>query len=175
MNRPRDEHHAAQLQFVEQVGLFFEGYGLPPMAGRILGWLLICDPPQQSSRELAEVLDASKGSISTNTRMLLASGLVHRTTVAGRRGAFFEVGPNTWREMMEQELAAIRKMRALFDSGLRVLADAPPERRARLEDMNFVYDFIESEWSGLMDRVYEAREAHVRARVAAPKEDPCVD
>ena len=122
-----------------------------------------------------EVLDASKGSISTNTRMLLASGLVHRTTVAGRRGAFFEVGPNTWREMMEQELAAIRKMRALFDSGLRVLADAPPERRARLEDMNFVYDFIESEWSGLMDRVYEAREAHVRARVAAPKEDPCVD
>ena len=49
--RQQDQQH-----FVEEVGLLFEHAGLPRMAGRILGWLLICDPPHQSPGELAEVL-----------------------------------------------------------------------------------------------------------------------
>jgi len=37
-----------KLHFIEDIGLFFEQLGLPRMAGRILGVLLISDPPAQS-------------------------------------------------------------------------------------------------------------------------------
>ena len=53
-----------QQQFVEECGLYFEGIGLTRMAGRIIGWLLISDPPHQTQGDLVEVLQASKSSIS---------------------------------------------------------------------------------------------------------------
>ncbi|MCB9797630.1 MAG: MarR family transcriptional regulator [Alphaproteobacteria bacterium] len=174
MNLQRDEQHAAQLRFAEQMGLYFERYGLPPMGGRILGWLLLSDPPQQSSRDLVEVLNASKGSISTNTRMLMQAGLIRRTAVTGQRGAYFEVEPDAWVEMLEHKLAALTDMRAMLESGLALIPEDQPERRARLEDITFVYGFFESEWPQMMARVREAREAH---RLGSPKskEDRCAD
>jgi hypothetical protein len=37
-----------EREFIERSGLFYEAAGGPRTAGRILGWLLICDPPHQS-------------------------------------------------------------------------------------------------------------------------------
>ena len=37
-----------EKHFVEDISLYFEQMGLPRMAGRVLGVLLICDPPAQS-------------------------------------------------------------------------------------------------------------------------------
>ena len=71
-----DEQQVEEKHFVEEVGLFFEQSGMPRMAGRILGWLLISDPSHQTTSELAEVLLASKGSISTMTRLLIRIGLI---------------------------------------------------------------------------------------------------
>ena len=38
--------------------------GLPPVAGRMWAWLLVCDPPEQTAAQLAEAVGASRGSIS---------------------------------------------------------------------------------------------------------------
>lgn len=59
------------------------------MVGRALGWLLVCEPPEQSAAELAETLQASKGSISTATRVLLRLGFIERVEeyLADRRRA----------------------------------------------------------------------------------------
>lgn len=35
-------------QFVKDCGLYFQKFGLTHMAGSIMGWVLICDPPHQS-------------------------------------------------------------------------------------------------------------------------------
>lgn len=39
-----------QVYFVQGAGTFFEQRGMPRIAGRILEWLLICDPPHQPLR-----------------------------------------------------------------------------------------------------------------------------
>ena len=64
-----DRLQAKDKQFVEEVGIVFEQTGLPRMAGRILGWLLIAEPPHQSTEQLINALMASKGSISSMTRL----------------------------------------------------------------------------------------------------------
>ena len=48
--------------FVEEMGQALATYGMTPMAGRMWGWLLICEPPEQTAADLAEALQASRGS-----------------------------------------------------------------------------------------------------------------
>ena len=75
--------YSSERQYVEQTAVAMEGMGMPRSWGKLLGWLLICDPPQQSSAELAEALDLSPGSVSSGTRMLENGGLIRRAVTNG--------------------------------------------------------------------------------------------
>ena len=92
-------NQAEVARFVEEVGVMLElEAGTPRMVGRILGWLLICDPPEQSAGDLARALHASKGSISTATRVLLRLGFVVRWRLPGERFDRFRAQPEAWEE-----------------------------------------------------------------------------
>ena len=153
--------HAPQLehqQFIETVGLSFELVGLPRMAGRILGWLLISNPPYQSPSELAEVLQASKGSISTMTRLLTQLGLIERTSLPGQRRDYFRLRPNAWAELTKQRITQVKAFRELADQGLKLMDGHPPHLRQRLEEMHSVHAFLEQELPLMMER-WEQRQA----------------
>ncbi len=75
-----------ERQYAEDAALILESMGLARAHGKLLAWLLVCDPPQQSSAELAEALDLSAGSVSTGTRLLENSRLIRRVAVPGQRG-----------------------------------------------------------------------------------------
>ena len=134
-----------ERQFVERVALAMEGFGLPLIAGRLLGWLLICEPAEQSSGQLATELGASKGSISTNTRMLMQMDLVEKVAVPGARSTYFRVRSGAWEEIMEQQLRQLTTFRVLLDDGVQMLGEASAERRCRLEDTRDFYAFMERE------------------------------
>src|SRR6266511_629384 len=69
------------LDWIERVSMFCtEVYGVPPIAGRILGWLMICDPAEQSAGQIAEAIGASRASLVTNMRMLTGAKFVRRLT-----------------------------------------------------------------------------------------------
>ena len=61
--------------------------GIPLIGGRILAYLLVCDPDERTAAELSEELEASTGSVSTNLKLLVNTGLVVRTTRRGRHGS----------------------------------------------------------------------------------------
>ena len=83
---------AQLLGWAERVATFFaEHYGLPPITGRILGWLMICDPTEQSAGEIADAIGASRASLTTNMRFLIASGLVRRLTRPGGRTSYYRI------------------------------------------------------------------------------------
>lgn len=151
----------AQLEkahFVEEVGLMFEQVGLPRMAGRIFGWLLISEPVQQSSSDLAEILQASKGSISTTTRLLIQIGLIERVSLPGDRRDYFQIKPHAWSQMSKQRLAQIAAFRRLAERGLALLQDAPSPLQKRLQEMRDIHAFLERELPLLHER-WEAEEA----------------
>jgi DNA-binding transcriptional regulator GbsR (MarR family) len=52
--------------------------------GRVYGWLMICDPPQQSLSQIAEALSVSKASVSTVARQLRKGGMIQRLPAASR-------------------------------------------------------------------------------------------
>lgn len=56
MPTSRSPTHDVLLDWVEPVAMLLAPDGLPPIAGRILGWLMICDPPQQSAGQIADAI-----------------------------------------------------------------------------------------------------------------------
>jgi len=142
-----------EKQFVEEVGIVFEQTGLPRMAGRILGWLLLSDPLHQSTDELAEALMASKGSISTMTRFLIRIGLIERISLPGQRRDYFRLRPDAWRYMIRHGLEdEIKMFRQLAEHGLELLGDATSMTRKWLEEMRDKYAFFELEFPALLER-----------------------
>jgi len=154
----KNSEQAEEQRFVEEVGIVFEQTGLPRMAGRILGWLLISDPPHQSTDQLVEALMASKGSISTMTRLLIQIGLIERLSLPGVRHDYFRLRPDAWQHMIRRGLEdEIRMVRQLAERGLELLADKTPLTRKWLEEMRDVYTFLEREFPVLLERWEEER------------------
>ena len=147
-----------EKRFVEEVGIVFEQTGRPRMAGRILGWLFIADPPHQSMEQLTEALIASKGSISIMTRHLIQIGLIERLSLPGVRHDYFRIRPDAWQHMIRRGLEdEIRMIRQLADNGLELLKDKTPLTRKWLAEMRDVYTFLEQEFPTLVERWEQKR------------------
>jgi DNA-binding transcriptional regulator GbsR (MarR family) len=101
----------------------------------VLGWLLVCEPPEQTMQELAERLHASMGSISTMTRLLDQLGLIERTSVPGERRVRYRIRPDAWTRSVEEVVEHARSFEVIADKGLALMAKVDPARRQRLEAM----------------------------------------
>ena len=58
----------AEITFADHAGrLYARRYGMAPMVGRLLGYLMVCWPREQSIGELAEALLASRSAIAVQS------------------------------------------------------------------------------------------------------------
>lgn len=155
----------AELTFADHAGrLYARRYAMAPMVGRLLGYLVICDPREQSIAELAEGLLASRSAIAGAVKTLEQMGLVRRTRSAGER--MDRVGINlTSPQAMGFDPTEYQEQAALAREGLAILADAPPERRAVLLEMAAFADWLvvrmpewEKDWRAYRERLREAGE-----------------
>lgn len=158
MSEPPGEPPEDELAFVDEVAVFFEHEGLPLIAGRVVGWLLICDPPEQSAAQLAQTLQVSRSSISSATRLLTPSGLVEGVRRRGQRQEYFRIAANGWSRMLERRYAQTAAFREVTERGLSMLREAPDERRERLANVHELYGFLESELPPLFSRWRSERE-----------------
>ena len=134
-----------ESEFVEEMGQFLASLGMTPMAGRMWGYLLICEQPEQTAAEIADALHASRGSISGTARLLATSGLIRRATKRGDRREHFSVPPEGLGLLLRNAAGIYRQMRGIAEHGLRAIEDRPPEAKARLEEFRDVMGFVERE------------------------------
>ncbi|MEZ4605851.1 MAG: MarR family transcriptional regulator [Deinococcales bacterium] len=147
----------AKQRYIEEVGMFLEVSGMQRMMGRVLAALWVAEKPQLAAEELAEMLKASRGSISTATRSLEQIGLIERFSRAGERRDYFQARVDAWSQMMEKELHHIIGMRQLAEKGLKVIEQAKPEYKARLEELCDFMQYWEKEFPLVLTRWRERR------------------
>src|SRR6478672_2922954 len=123
-----------EAEFVDRFGLFMEMLGGPRTMGRVYGWLLICDPPQQSLTELAQAL-----SVSNVARQLQQGGMIERLPSAGRQH-LYRVTPGGFASVLGTQLSLMKFGIDAADFGLSLLDKKHSEQRERLEDFR---DFCE--------------------------------
>lgn len=132
----------AELAFVDQVGRYFNRqYGLAPANGRVMGWLLICDPPGQTAAQIAAELQLSRSAVGQAVTMLEAWQLVRRTRVPGERADRIVCDPAAGVSSLESS-AEYAAQAALARDGLALLEGASMERRGRLLELAAFADFL---------------------------------
>ncbi|HEY6072771.1 MAG TPA: helix-turn-helix domain-containing protein [Anaerolineales bacterium] len=147
---PQDEHRNGKVgvelnRFIEGMGIYFENEGVPRIGGRILGLMLASHGPL-SAGQLAERLKVSRASISTNIRMLTASGLVDKVAFLDQRHTYYSVAGDVWGKAISAGREKVRAFQSIAEMGLEALPDNHVARR-RLEEM--------IDWSKMMAEVYE--------------------
>ena len=144
-------------EWVEQLSILLERDGLPRMAGRIFGWLLLCDPPEQSMEELAAAVQGSKASMSTMTRLLVNAALVEKVRLPGARRDAFRIRPGQWRQLWRSRMQLVDEATRLTGRGLALLEGRPAWVRARLEDLYYQYRFIGERLPALLEQLDRER------------------
>jgi DNA-binding transcriptional regulator GbsR (MarR family) len=137
------------------------------MAGRLWGYLLICDPPEQTAEDVARALHASRGAISGTVRLLEPIGFLRRTRRRGDRREYLSAPPRTFRTWVENASGIYRRLRLIIEDGLAAVADAPAARRARLEEAHEFVAHVERELPSVLDRFVSEREAATSPSTAA--------
>lgn len=116
---------------VERFGLRFEADGLPRIAGRMLGLLMVSAEPR-SLDELAEELQASRTSANTNARLLERLGAVERATKPGDRRDYYRVVDNLHERMLDARLEQMKTTRDLLSQAVTCCHDREREVQERL-------------------------------------------
>jgi hypothetical protein len=138
-------------QWMERLAAQLVPEGIPLIGGRILGYLLICEPDERTAAELSEELEASTGSISTNLKLLVNSGLVVRSTRRGRQAAQYRLDAPAWGDLVHRRMDALAEARELTAAGLRLLS-GDPQRAMRLRTVDEFYGWFAAENDELWHR-----------------------
>ena len=161
---PRDE----EITFADHLGRFYaRRYGYPPMVGRVLGYLLVCDPPDQTIAELSDALLASRSAITGALDVLERIGAARRSRAAGERMDRVRVDFAS-AQAQGFDVGEYQELGDLAREGLQVLKDGSPERRATLVQMEAFADWLVERMRSLQQE-WEAHRDALRASGELPE------
>jgi len=134
---------AAVLEWVERLAKYCADQdGVPLIAGRVLGWLMICDPPEQSAQQIATAIGASRASLSTNLRLLSSVGFVRVLTKPATRTVFYRVDDDAWEKVVQRQIASLASLGKILQDGT-PLTGSSPDRGGRIAAAGAVFRWMQ--------------------------------
>jgi DNA-binding transcriptional regulator GbsR (MarR family) len=137
--------------FIEKFGLLFEQEGLPRIAGRIIGFLMLEGGPCALD-DLSERLQISKTSASTNTRLLEQLGILDHISKAGDRRDYYQLAGDYGERMFAMAKQRLERFRKLLTETSASLPASEEGSRTRLESMLRFYEFLLADMDGVVAR-----------------------
>jgi len=152
----------ASAQFIEHFAVLLEADGLPRVAGRMFGLLLVSEQ-SRSLDELARLLAVSKASVSVNARLLEQRGVVERVGKQADRRDYYRIADDILLRSLEQRLTKIRRFQEAI-ADVRNGCVMKPIVRTRLENLDEAYrHLIDVTNRALLEWQGHARDATARA------------
>ncbi len=137
-----DDLACIREKFIESIGLVAQGHGLPRIAGRMFG-LLVFDKGPYSFGELAELLQVSRGSISSSARMLEQRGVIERVAKPGDRQDYFQLSNEPYSVLLHGAVFRAAKARKVISGVARKIPKKSKELKQRLEQYASFYEAFE--------------------------------
>ena len=132
---------AKTADFIERMGLALGNDGLPRIAGRIFGLLLVSEDCR-SLDELAAELRVSKASVSTNARLLEQRGVLVRNSRPSDRRDYYQVPPDLFSHTMAQRLQRWQRFHDAIGDARTSLPIRSRKVLERLEEYDSAYLFL---------------------------------
>lgn len=125
-------------RFIEQMGLYAQGDGVARIAGRLFGYFIVHGGPV-SFADLAEALQVSRASVSTNARTLVSIGMIVRVTRPGDRQDYYQLAESPFSRMIETYIARMRAMQEILQQADRTIPQNMAATHRRLAQMSDFY------------------------------------
>lgn len=138
-------------EFMETMGMEFQNEGLPRIAGRLYGLLLLEGGPFSFS-ELAERLEVSRASVSTNARMLATQGLIERVAVPGDRQDHYAIDAKGLIHMHRREIDKLQELCGWFEEAAVTLGDHAKGTRERLMTSAILWGAALEGWRSALEK-----------------------
>lgn len=162
---------ASVREFIDQMGLYFEGFNISRSAGRIMGLLMVTDSPL-SLDEIALLLGVSRASVSTNARLLASAGLAQPVIVPGDRHDFYRFSSHAWERRLMSVITSARMSHRIAEHGLAAIESNNLIARAHLDEMREFCEFSIEETERMLERWRARKHEHHEKRSATHAESP---
>ncbi|GAA3167343.1 GbsR/MarR family transcriptional regulator [Nonomuraea salmonea] len=129
------------LEWVERVAMYLARDGVPPIAGRVLGWLMVCDPPEQSAADISQAIGASRASLTSNLRLLTSMGFLTWRTRPGERTVFYRMADDAWAVVVRRQIAGITSFLDITRDGLDLVGPGD-SRAARIRQAHATFEWM---------------------------------
>ncbi len=145
---------AWQDAFVEELGALGPELGRPRATMRITAWMMVCDPPEQSARQIQDGVRLSAAAVSAASRQLLAAGMLERVSRPGDRQTYYRLASGSWDTPLEAKLRALSRLRHVADKGI---AAARNQADYRLIEMRDTFAFFEDQLNRHIKQRYRSK------------------
>lgn len=126
-----------QKELIERMGVFYEQHGVPPMEGRIMSLLIVCDEPELTFDQIRELLGISKSTTSSALNMLLLTQRIIYRTKPGDRKRYFASNIVQWQESFTENFQK-------FFGVIKIMKEALDQRTPKTPEFNLqMAEFIE--------------------------------
>ena len=136
-----EERIKKQKELVEQIGIYFDKEGFQPIAGRILGLLMVMDKEEFTFDEIIEELKISKSSASNALKNLEIRGNVEYVTIPGDRKRYFRIKRQNTLRIIEEFEENIQKAKDLFSYIIELKADKNSQNSVFFGELNKVIEY----------------------------------
>ena len=142
-------------RLVEQMGMWFAALGVPRAAGQMFGYLMACDPAEQSAGEISASTGMSPASVSSSARLLLQIAAVEQRHRVGDRKTYYRLRPDFWIEISRAKLQGFAQLATM---GRRIRQSGELGRTDGLDEMIAFSDFWAEELPRLAERWAEYKD-----------------
>ena len=129
---------SASREFIEQMGIIAQRSGSPRISGRVSGLLILRGEPV-ALQDIAETLQVSKASASTNARLLRDRGMLRLTTKPGERQDYYELVPNPFQSMLSLLSKEMQQAAEEIDEVMASFVANQRELRQRVQGVQHFY------------------------------------
>jgi len=133
--------------FAAQMIMFGTATGLPPSIAKVLAYLTVCQPAEQTAADISTGLGISAGSVSEALAMLRHAELVQRRKKPASRKFYYELMPDGWKQATLHRFRMLQTGIQVAETGLKVEPD-----NERLKAMHEMYSLFSREFSDFEKR-----------------------
>lgn len=131
-----------QRELIEEMGRHYDKEGFQPIAGRILGLLMVMDKEQFTFDEIIEELKISKSSASNALKNLEIRENIEYVTLPGDRKRYFRIKTQNRFNLVEDFEKKMNGAMKLFNRIIELKEDKNSKNALFFKDLNNMLEFI---------------------------------
>jgi len=130
----RPDSDGWQQRFMDEMEALSVTPPTAPALMRVLAYMAVCQPREQTASQIQDELGLSAGSVSSAFRRLQRIGVIERTAQQGSRRVFYRFAEQGWERLLQARFRTLSELRRVADRAVDAAGPHPDPRLIRMRE-----------------------------------------